>query len=62
MKNRNLSSKKELEKAEEELKEINDPPTTDEQIKSELNNISAARIIQKWWIGLKGSHKKIITI
>lgn len=61
MKNRNLSSKKELEKAEEELKEINDPPTTDEQIKSELNNISA-RIIQKWWIGLKGSHKKIITI
>lgn len=57
MKNRDLSSKKEIQVAEEELEEIVDPPTQEEQIKSELEKIiknraesSAAKIVQNWWI------------
>jgi len=57
MKNRDLSSKKEIQAAEEELEEIPDPPTQEEQVKSQLEKIvrnraenSAAKIVQNWWI------------
>lgn len=57
MKNRDLSSKKEIQEAEEELKEIPNPPTQEEQVKSQLEKIirnraelSAAKIVQNWWI------------
>lgn len=57
MKNRNLSSKKDIQEAEEELEEISDPPTQEEQVKSQLEKIvrnraenSAAKIVQNWWI------------
>lgn len=57
MKNRKLTSFERLQEAEDELEDIVDPPSQEEQVKRELEKIvqeiaenSAAKIVQNWWI------------
>ena len=60
MKNKDLSSQDKLKETEVDLQEIPDPPTQEEQVKTQLKKIvqnraenSAAKIVQNWWIKLR---------